>query len=130
MKRTARDKQKYIFFKGSPMIHIWTLSSYLDGVRLSWNVNAVSHDADLAEKRQFVVRQETVGLVKKKVAPDEFLEAPIFTLKKRNVNLFTDLLNNGYWGTPIDWILQLSPKRWTVLNKYCDPQKQVKFAPL
>ena len=56
--------------------------SYLNGIRLSWNVDAVGHDADLAEERQLVVRQESVGFVEKKITPNEFFEAPIFTLEK------------------------------------------------
>jgi hypothetical protein len=54
---------------------------YLDGVRLSGDVDGVGDDADLAEERQLVVRQKSVGLVEKKVAPDELLEAPVFTLE-------------------------------------------------
>lgn len=34
----------------------------------------------LAEYREFVVRQQPVGLVQKEVSPDELFEAPIFTL--------------------------------------------------
>ena len=60
---------------------IWNFE--LNGVGLSRDVDGVCNDRHLAEQRQLVVRQQTIGLVKKKIATYEFFETPVFTLKRQ-----------------------------------------------
>lgn len=52
----------------------------------------------LTEYREFIVGQESIGLVQQEVSPNELLEAPIFTLDepvctlalwKQNVRMFS-----------------------------------------
>lgn len=54
----------------------------LNDIALAGDVDAVRHDADLTEYRQFVLGQQTVRLVQQEVASDEFLEAPILALNE------------------------------------------------